>query len=57
MGVFLMSSRQHSGVVMKKPRATPVAISLSLLLALASSLWSIPSLEAQTDPFYKGKMI
>jgi len=42
---------------MKKPRATPVAISLSLLLALASSLWSIPNLEAQTDPFYKGKMI
>jgi len=41
---------------MKKPSAA-VAMSLSLLLFVAWNLWFIPGLQAQTEPFYKGKTI
>jgi tripartite-type tricarboxylate transporter receptor subunit TctC len=41
---------------MNKPRIV-IAVFLSLLLFSAWSLWFIPSLQAQAEPFYQGKTI
>ncbi len=40
-----------------KKRTVAMAMALSLLVSLQWNLWSVPSLWAQAEPFYKGKTI
>ena len=40
-----------------KKRTTITAMAFSLLVSLVLNLEFIPSLQAQTEPFYKGKTI